>query len=74
MEAYIIYVFVGDVFIVDVVRWLLVLPFYIKKFLKSNLDLTWLNVGLRLEMVSDFKALFLLLVIKDNYAQLVAKI
>ena len=47
---------------------------YQKIFLKSNLDLTWLNVGLRLEMVSDFRALFLLLVIKDNYAQLVAEI
>ena len=34
MTYYIICVFVVDVFIVDVVSWLLVLPFYIKKFFK----------------------------------------
>ena len=34
MTYYIIYVFVVHVFIVDVVRWFLVLPFYIKKIFK----------------------------------------
>ena len=34
MTYYIICVFEVDIFIVDVVRWLLVLLFYIKKFFK----------------------------------------